>query len=111
VAEQVRFYCDTHISRAVAVGLRRHGIDVVRAQEVGLADANDDMHIAFALIERRVIVTQDAGFIQQVAQSEKNYGVAFCEQGSRSIGEMIAALDLIYQVLEFDDMQGRVEYI
>lgn len=111
MAEQIRFYCDTHIPRAVAAGLRRHGIDVVRAEEVGLAEANDDVHLAFAFRERRAIVTQDAGFIEQIKKSAESYGLAFCAQGSRSIGEMISALVLIYEVLSVDEMRGHVEYM
>lgn len=91
--------------------MRRRGIDVVRAQEVGLADASDDEHIKYALQEKRVIVTQDAGFIQRNRKGEKNYGIAYCAQGSLSIGEMIGALGLIYELLEPEEMMGRVEYM
>lgn len=111
MADQIRFYCDTHIPRAVALGLRRRGIDVVRAEEVDMAEAKDEQHMAFALREKRVIVTQDAGFIDRIKKGEKNCGVAFCEQGSRGIGEMISALVLIFQVLEPDEMIGHVEYM
>ena len=42
---------DVHMPHAVAIGLRRRGVDVVRAQEVGLADANDDEHMKYARSE------------------------------------------------------------
>ena len=67
--------------------------------------------MAFALREKRVIVTQDAGFIDRIKKGEKNCGVAFCEQGTSSIGEIISALVLIYQILEPDEMIGHVEYM
>ena len=102
---------DVHIPRAVALGLQRRGIDVVRAQEVNLSDASDEEHLNFAASQERVMVTQDAGFIDRIRRGEPNYGVAFCEQGSRSIGAMIAGLALIYQVIERDEMVGRVEYL
>lgn len=111
MAERIRFYLDVHVPHAVAIGLRRRGIDVIRVQEVGLADANDDEHMKFARREKRVLVTQDAGFVDRNKKGESHYGIAFCEQGSRSIGEMIAALALIYDVLEQDDMVGHVEYL
>lgn len=111
MADQIWFYCDTHIPRAVALGLRRRGIDVVRAEEVELAEATDKVHMAFALRDKRVIVTQDAGFIERIKKGEENCGIAFCEQGSRGIGEMISGLVLIYEVLELSEMIGRVEYL
>lgn len=76
-----------------------------------MAEAKDEEHMAFADREKRVMVTQDAGFIERIKKGEKNFGVAFCEQGSRSIGEMISALVLIYQVLERDEMIGHIEYL
>lgn len=111
MAKEIRFYFDVHIPRAVAMGLRRRGIDVVRAQEVGLADVTDEAHLAFALRERRVMVSQDADFIVLVEQGHSNCGLAYCEQGSRSIGEMISALVLIYEILSPDEMRGHIEYM
>ena len=93
------------------MGLRRRGIDIVRPQEIGLADAADDVHLGYAFRNERVLVTQDAGFILRVENGEPNFGVAFCEQGTRSIGEMISALVLIYEVLTTEEMRGRIEYI
>ena len=111
MAERVRFYTDEHISKAVVAGLRRRGIDVVRAQEVGLRKADDSAHLEFARRGGRVLVTQDAGFIQRHEQGVEHPGLAFCQQGSRSIGEIIAGLILIYEVLTPEEMRGRVEYL
>ena len=93
------------------MGLRRRGIDVLRAQEVDLADVTDDVHLAFAFRERRVMVSQDADFIILVEQGNSNCGLAYCEQGSRSIGEMISALVLIYEILSPDEMRNHIEYL
>jgi len=111
VADRIRFYFDEHIPKAVMHGLRRRGIDVVRAQDVGLREANDDGHMEFALREMRVLVTQDADFLQAYKHGRANAGIAYCDQGSRTIGEMIAALVLIYEVLTPEEMAGHVEYL
>ncbi|MBI4790771.1 MAG: DUF5615 family PIN-like protein [Chloroflexi bacterium] len=63
MADKIRFYFDEHLPRAVAQGLRQRGIDVVRAQVVGLRRADDLEHLHFARRENRVIVTQDSDFL------------------------------------------------
>ena len=44
----IAFYTDTHIAKAVALQLRGHGIDVIRCEQVGLADASDVRHLEYA---------------------------------------------------------------
>jgi len=48
VAEAIRFYMDEHVHKAVVEGLRRRGVDVLRAQEAGLMSADDPKHLALA---------------------------------------------------------------
>lgn len=84
---------------------------MLRAQEAGLREAQDEDHFAIALREKRVIVTQDADFLAKHDRGDHHFGIAYCKQGSRSIGEMVAALDLIYQVMEPQEMVNHVEYM
>lgn len=58
----LKFYTDTHIARAVAEQLRAKGVDIVRCEEVDMAEASDAAHLAYAAREGRVMVTQDADF-------------------------------------------------
>ena len=55
----MRFHLDEHLPHAIAEGLRRRGIDVTTTVEAGLRGASDDVHLAYALEQRRVIVTID----------------------------------------------------
>ncbi len=96
---------------AVADALRLRGIDVVRAQDVGLRCASDEQHLAFALREKRVIVTRDADFLRFHARGVEHPGVAYYQPGSRSTGEIIAAVLLIFQTLDADEMRDRVEFL
>lgn len=58
----MRFYFDTHIARAAAVQLRSKDVDVVRCEEVGLAEAADEDHLQYATENGRVMVSQDEDF-------------------------------------------------
>ena len=70
----IRFHLDEHVPDAVARGLRRRGIDVTTTDEAGLTAARDIEHVAFALLENRVIVTHDEDFLKLHADGVAHYG-------------------------------------
>lgn len=107
----IRYHLDEHIDFAVAQGLRRRGIDVTTTPDAGLLSADDSDHIAFAVASGRVIVSNDPDFLRLHDQAVEHAGIAYCHQQTRSIGEMISALELIWEVLEPEEMQNRVEFI
>ncbi len=57
----IRFYTDTHIARAVAAQLRLRGVEVLRCEDVGLAEVSDQEHMAYAAQNSLAIVTHDQG--------------------------------------------------
>jgi len=59
VAESIRFFFDQHMWASVAKGLRRHGIDVLTAQDAGRCGIPDPDQLAFATVQERVMVTFD----------------------------------------------------
>jgi predicted nuclease of predicted toxin-antitoxin system len=105
----IRFHLDEHISPAIAHGLRRRGIDATTT-DAGLAGADDTDHIAFALVENRVIFTNDEDYLVLHDQGVEHAGIVFCRQGSRSIGEVIRFLRLLHDCMATEEMHGVVEY-
>jgi predicted nuclease of predicted toxin-antitoxin system len=95
----------------VADGLRRLGIDVTTTQEAGLLGAEDTRQIAFATAAGRVLFSQDDDFLILASQGVAHPGLAYCRQQSRSIGEIVRALELIWEVYEPEEMRNRVEFI
>jgi predicted nuclease of predicted toxin-antitoxin system len=94
----IRFHLDEHCAHAIATGLRRHGIDVTTATEAGLLRASDDAHAAYALAQGRVIFTEDDDYLALNARSVPHAGIAYCHQQTRSIGEIINSLVLIWEI-------------
>jgi len=109
--KRIRFHLDEHVPRAVANALRRLGIDATTTPEAGLRQAVDLAHLAFAKREGRVIVTQDADFLRYHVQGVPHAGIAYCQKGSRSIGQMAETLRLMYEVLTPEEMENAVEYL
>ncbi len=44
MSDRIRFYMDQHVPRAVTLGLRRRGVDVLTTQEAAMIEADDDQH-------------------------------------------------------------------
>jgi predicted nuclease of predicted toxin-antitoxin system len=107
----LRFHLDQHVDSALARGLRLRGIDVTTTGEADLQGASDLEHLAYALAEDRVVVTQDQDFLRLHRTGVRHAGIVFTRHGTRSIGEIIAHLELMHQCLEPTDVRGEVEYL
>jgi len=95
----------------VARALQRYGIDATTTVGAGLRSRSDLAQLDFARREQRVLVTHDADFLRLVDQGFQHPGIASGARVSRSLGEMIRSLILIYEVLTAEDMANRVEYL
>ena len=101
---------DEHVPRAVTEGMRRRGVDVLTAQEADLLRADDEQHLAFALSEGRVIITQDADFLRLHTAGCPHAGIVYAPQQT-PIGTVVRGLMLIYDVLSPEDMASHVEFL
>nr|WP_202895726.1 DUF5615 family PIN-like protein [Iningainema tapete] len=102
---------DENADPAIATGLRRYGIDVTVTREVGLLTKSDEEQLEFICANRRVIFTQDTDFLRIASLNQNHPGITYCQKGTRSIGEIIAGLTLIYEVFSPEEMIGRVEFL
>ena len=107
----VRYHLDEHIDPAVAAGLRARGIDVTTTNEAGLLGADDEEHLRFAIAEQRAIMTHDEDFLVFHTQKRPHYGIVFCHNEARTIGQIVHSLVLIDACLTTDEMRDHVEFI
>jgi predicted nuclease of predicted toxin-antitoxin system len=111
VSSRIRFHLDEQVKQVIAHELRRHGIDVTTTVEVGLRTKSDKAQLDFICQELRVLFTQDNDFLRIASHTNDHPGIAYCKQGTRSIGQIIESLVLIYEVYTPQKMIGRVEYL
>lgn len=111
MARTIRFYLDEHVAKAVRDGLRSRGVDVVSTQEAGQAGVADREQLAHALEQGRVLVTQDNDFLALAAEGLPHAGIVFITPRSASVARTIAHLMLIHEILEVDEIRGRVEFV
>ncbi len=106
-----RFQLDEQVPVAVAVGLRHRGIDVITAVDAGLRTVPDPQVLAHAVATGRVLVTHDADFVEMHRDGLPHAGIAFCAQRLRSVGRLVEDLSLMYEVMEAEELVGRLEYL
>jgi len=75
-----------------------------------MVGASDEEHLAFALKNERVIITQNADFLRLNNAGETHAGIIHTLQ-RLPIGTVIRGLMLIHEALEPEDMLGEVEYL
>src|SRR5437016_12205657 len=102
--EQIKYYLDEHIHSAVAMGLRRRGVDVLTVQEAARAGFADDEQLSFALTDERAM---DSDYLVLAAGGVPNAGIAYANR-KRTVGELIAALMLLRDVLTPEEMVNHV---
>jgi hypothetical protein len=103
VPEPIRFYMDQHFPFPASQGLRRHGVDVLTAQEAE--------QLTFATAHQRVMVTFDTDYLVLHQSGVQHAGIAWCHEQEYSIGQLIQALLFLHGILSRDAMQNHVEYV
>lgn len=102
------------MSPRVAEGLRRAGVDVVSAHEVGRANRRipDEEQLDYATQQGRVLVTYNRADYQALdalwrRADRQHAGILWCREASiprRAIGDLVCAL--VDAGDEFDDLVG-----
>ena len=107
----IRYHLDEDVDPAIAEGLRRRGIEVTTSQEVGLLGAPDPVQLAHAAAQGRVLFTHDDDHLKLNAQGVEHAGMAYCHRLRRSLGQIIDALTLLWELAEPEELVNRVEYL
>jgi hypothetical protein len=95
MGNKIKFHLDENVSYNIALGLRQRGLDVTTTPEDN----------------GRVIFTQDTDFLRINQSSITHAGIAYCPQQSKSIGQIIRGLLLIWEILEPEEMYNHIEFI
>lgn len=94
-----KLYMDVHVRRAVTIGLRLRGVDVLTAQEDGAERFDDPRLLARATELGRVLFTQDDDLLQEAGRRQDKgegfAGVIYSHQLNVTIGQCIEDLELI----------------
>jgi hypothetical protein len=111
VGKPLQFYMDQHFPGPASLGLRRHGMDVLTAQDAGRCGLPDADQLQFATREERVMVSFDPDYVALHTSGVQHAGIAWCPATKYSIGELIQAILLLHGVLDRDMMKSHFEFL
>jgi len=111
----IAFYLDAHIPRAIALGLRMRGIDVLTAQEDGAAMFSDAELLDRATTLGRVLFTFDDDLLAEAAKRQRLgqpfSGVVYAHPLRVTIGQCIHDLELVAKAGEPEDLRNQVLFL
>ena len=103
----LKFYLDTHIAKEIAVQLRENGVEVIRCEEVGMAEASDEDHLIYAAQAECALVSMDEDFLVWhygwIAIGKIHAGifkVSHSLEGEKGIGQIVKELLVYYELVE-----------
>ncbi|MBI5205296.1 MAG: DUF5615 family PIN-like protein [Nitrospirae bacterium] len=106
---------DVHIPKAITVGLRLRGIDVITAQEDNADTLSDSELMARATALNRVLFTFDDDLLKEAANRQKAgmlfSGVIYVSPLKVPIGTCIQNLEIISKAGEPQDIADRIEFL
>ena len=106
---------DHHVPRAITVGLRLRGVDVITAFEDGSDTINDSQLLSRAAELGRVLFTQDDDLLAEAAERQRASlpfnGIIYAHQLRTSIGTCVNDLELITKIAEPQDLLNTVIFL
>lgn len=110
----MRFFMDEDVYGAVALALRRAGIDAISTTETGRVGESDESQLDWASDAERVIVTFNVGHFAdlhagRLAQGRRHAGIVVSSQ--RPIGEVLRRLLHLARALDAEAMCDRLEFL
>ena len=111
----VALYMDQHVPRAITVGLRLRGADVLTAYEDGESELDDSALLDRAGGSGRVLFTQDDDLLVEATRRQREgipfRGVIYAHQLRISIGACIHDLEIIAKAGEPEDLVNGVQFL
>jgi hypothetical protein len=109
------FYFDEHVPRAITLGLRLRGVEVITAQEDGRARLEDPDLLDRATELGRPLFSQDDDLLAEAKRRQVTgtffAGVIYAHQLRCTIGQCVRDLELMAKAASPEDLAGRVEFL
>ena len=108
-------YMDVHVPLPITRGLRRHGLEVLTAQQDGTTRLSDPELLDRAATLGRLIFSQDEDLIAEAVRRQRSgepfATVIFARQLDLSIGRCITDLETLAKSAQPEDGQGQIIFL
>ncbi len=105
----IPLYMDEHIPRAVTVGLRLKGLDVLTVQEDGFSGKSDPelLNRASSLKDDDLLVEA----VQRQRSGKEFFGVIYAHPLKVSIGICVKDIELLAKFADIEDIKNQVIFL
>lgn len=111
----VKLYMDHHVPKAITMGLRVRGVDVITAYEDNSHDLDDAQLLDRATQLDRILFTRDDDLLKEANRRQQEgmlfSGVVYAHQLRVSIGAAIRDLELITTLGEPEEFRNMVQFL
>jgi len=111
----IALYMDHHVPRAITIGLRLRGVNVITAYEDGAHRLDDPQLLDRASELGRVLFTQDDDLLTEATRRLREgvpfHGLIYAHQLHVSIGTCVRDLEIIAKAGEPGDLMGHVRFL
>ena len=110
----VAFYMDHHVPRAITLGLRLRGVEVITANEDSTSEMDDPALLDRARELERVLFTRDDDLLAEATKRQREgisfRGVIYAHQLRVSIGTCVKDLEIIAKAGEPEDFMSPIVF-
>ncbi len=111
----IKLYMDQHVPKAITVGLRLRGIDVLTAQEDNSSRLEDPFLLDRASNLERILFSQDDDFLIEATRRQRENiffrGVIYAHQLRVPIGICIRDIELMTKFGQPEDFVNRIIFL
>jgi len=113
----VRLYFDADsMQRAVIVGLRARGLDVLTALEAGTTHVTDEEQLEFARSKERVLFSFNVAHFSRLhsewlSRGRPHAGIIVAPQQCYAVGERIRRILSLISARTAEEMRNRLEFL
>ncbi len=111
----LKAYTDEHVVFGLVQALRQRGMDVVRVQDRGRAQADDADLLDESLHDERIMLTNDTDFLilaaQRTEHQQRFAPIFFWPQQRRSIGQLIRNIIREASRSDYDSICSQVFFL
>ena len=106
---------DQHVPKAITIGLRVRGVDVMTAEEDDRRDASDAELMDRATALGRIFISSDVDTLVIAAERQRRgesfSGLIYAHPLRVSVGQCIRDIELIAKAASPDEFRDTIEYL
>jgi predicted nuclease of predicted toxin-antitoxin system len=108
--KRVRIYADESVNITIVEGLKRRGIPVFYAKDIGKLGITDEQQLETAIQKRAAIFMHDTDLIR-IALHRNHNGIIYVHKQKLTIGEITKRLKIIAETKTRQEMQKQIIFL